>query len=232
VLSVEGLCVSHGRARVLFEVGFEVPDGGAVALVGRNGAGKSTTLKAVMGLVAPEAGRIVFDGAPIAGARPAQIARLGVGYVPEDRRLFPDMTVAENLAVGRRAAPDGGGWDETGVFELFPELAPLRDRRAGTASGGEQQMLAIARALMGNPRLLVLDEPSEGLAPRVLARLRDVLNELRGRGIALLLAEQNLRFARTVAETAVVLDKGTVAEHTRVAALAEDPALRRQYLGV
>ena len=232
MLSVDGLCVRYGHARVLFGVGFTVPSSGAVALVGRNGAGKSTTLKAVMGLVAPESGTITVDGVSIVGESPARIARRGLGYVPEDRRLFPDLTVAENLAVGRRPAPDGDGWDEDAVFELFPELKPLRDRRAGTASGGEQQMLALARALMGNPRLLVLDEPSEGLAPKVLARIRDTVAGLREQGMTLLLAEQNLGFARAVADDAVVLDKGRVAARTETAELAADSELRREHLGV
>ncbi|SDG37359.1 amino acid/amide ABC transporter ATP-binding protein 2, HAAT family [Limimonas halophila] len=232
MLSVDGLCVRYGRARVLFDVGFGVPEGRAVALMGRNGAGKSTTLKAVMGLVTPERGSITFDGAEITGLPPARIARLGLGYVPEDRRIFPDMSVAENLAVGRRSRADGAGWDEARVFELFPELKGLRDRRAGTTSGGEQQMLALARTLMGNPRLLVLDEPSEGLAPKVVARMRETVADLKAEGLTLLLAEQNLGFARAVADDAVVLHKGHVAETTRMAALADDPELRRQYLAV
>ena len=233
MLSVRDLDVFYGRAQVLFGVGFEVPAGQVTALMGRNGAGKSTTLKALMGLVPPAAGRIELEGRRIDRWPPFRIARAGLGYVAEERRIFPDMTVAENLEVGRRPPSDGRApWTEDDVERLFPNLAQLRHRRAGQTSGGEQQMLAVARTLIGNPRLLLLDEPSEGLAPVIVRQMVEAVRALKASGVTVLLSEQNLRFADSVAERAVVLEKGVVRFNGAMTALAEDEALRRTYLAV
>ena len=233
MLSVRELDVFYGRAQVLFGVGFEVPAGQVTALMGRNGAGKSTTLKALMGPVPPAAGAVELQGRRIDRWPPFRIARAGLGYVAEERRIFPDMTVAENLEVGRRAPADGRPpWTVADVERLFPNLAQLRHRRAGQTSGGEQQMLAVARTLMGNPRLLLLDEPSEGLAPVIVQQMAAAVRALKASGVTVLLSEQNLRFADSVADRAVVLEKGAVRFAGAMTALAEDDALRRTYLAV
>ncbi|MBK1698103.1 ABC transporter ATP-binding protein [Rhodovibrio salinarum] len=233
MLKVRDLDVFYGRAQVLFGVGFEVPAGGVTALMGRNGAGKSTTMKALMGLVPSARGEVSLDGRRIDGWPPFRIARAGLGYVAEERRIFPDMTVAENLEVGRRDPADGRApWTVAEVERLFPNLAQLRDRRAGQTSGGEQQMLAVARTLMGNPRLLLLDEPSEGLAPVIVQQMAAAVRALKAGGVTVLLSEQNLRFAGAVADRAVVLEKGAVRFSGVMAELAEDAELRRAYLAV
>jgi branched-chain amino acid transport system ATP-binding protein len=211
MLSVRDLDVVYGRAQALFGVSLEVPAGEVTALIGRNGAGKSTTLKAIMGLLPVARGTVSFEGGLIQGLPPYRIARLGLGYVPEDRRVFPDLTVAENLAAGRRPPPPGRApWSEAAVFALFPALRDLRHRPAGRTSGGEQQMLAVARTLMGNPRLLLLDEPSEGLAPMVVQAMAEAVRNLTQQGLTILMSEQNLPFAAHVATRAVALEKGAV----------------------
>src|SRR5262245_8786477 len=213
MLEVRRLCAGYGAARVLFEVELEARAGEVVALLGRNGAGKSTTLKAIMGIVPPSSGDVLFDGEPIAGLEPYQIARRGLGYVPEDRRIFTDLTVAENLAVGRRPPrPQIPAWSDERLFELFPALAELRDRPGGRMSGGEQQMLCIARTLAGNPRAILLDEPSEGLAPVVVEQVARAIGELRQSGLTVLLAEQSRRFTERVADRAYLLEKGVVSK--------------------
>jgi branched-chain amino acid transport system ATP-binding protein len=180
-------------------------------LLGRNGAGKSTTLKAIMGLLRPQAGEILFDGRRIDRLQPYQIARLGLGYVPEDRRIFTDLTVKENLEVGRQSPREGvPRWTPGRLFELFPNLGRMQDRLGGRMSGGEQQMLTIARTLMGNPRAILLDEPSEGLAPVIVQQMARTIRELKSEGLTVLLCEQNLHFARQVADRAYVLEKGHV----------------------
>jgi branched-chain amino acid transport system ATP-binding protein len=211
-LEVRALSAGYGRARVLFDIDLEVGEGEVVALLGRNGAGKSTTLKAIMGLVPPSAGTVVFDGRALAGLEPHQIARLGLGYVPEDRRIFTDLTVSENLEVGRQG-PRGGApaWTEERLFALFPALAPLRERRGGRMSGGEQQMLCIARTLAGNPSAILLDEPSEGLAPLVVEQVARAVLEMRRAGLAVLLAEQSRQVTGRVADRAYLLEKGVIA---------------------
>ena len=233
MLAVRNLDVFYGRAQVLFGLSLEVGPGEVVALMGRNGAGKSTTLKAILGLVPPARGDVAFEGRSLLGQAPHEIARLGLGYVPEDRRIFRDLSVAENLEVGRRPAPAGApAWTPERLFELFPNLAELRHRRGGEISGGEQQMLALARTLMGNPRLLLLDEPSEGLAPVIVERLADSLKTLERDGIAVLLSEQNLRFAGAVAARAVVIEKGRIVHACTIGDLLTDEAARRKYLAV
>ena len=212
MLQVSELHTYYGRAHVLADVSFALGRGEVVALLGRNGAGKSTTLKTIMGLVRPAGGRITFDGQDITAWPPHRIARCGLGYVPEDRRVFTDLTSLENLEVGRRP-PRGEGvapWTPARLFRLFPNLAALAERAAGQISGGEQQMLSIARTLMGNPRVLLLDEPSEGLAPVILDQLARTIVELKASGLSILLCEQNLRFARAVADRALVMERGRI----------------------
>ena len=211
MLEVRGLNAGYGRAQVLFDVDLDVGQGEVVALLGRNGAGKSTTLKAIMGLVPRVSGEIVFDAKPIRNLEPYEIARLGLGYVPEDRRIFTDLTVIENLEVAhqppRGAAPP---WTEERLFALFPALARLRDRRGARMSGGEQQMLCIARTLAGNPSAMLLDEPSEGLAPLVVAQVAQAIREIKRAGVTVLLAEQSRHFTDRVADRAYVLEKGVI----------------------
>lgn len=232
LLAVDGLDAWYGAAHVLHAVSFEVGAREAVLIAGRNGAGKSTTLKAIMGLEAGRRGRIVFDGTDITSFETHRIARAGIGYVPEDRRIFAGLTVAENLAVGRQADREGPSWSEGDVLALFPPLAPIRDRRAGHLSGGEQQMLAIGRTLMGNPRLLLLDEPSEGLAPVILERIAEAIVELKARGLGLLVSEQNLAFAEAFADRVVILETGHVRYRGSVSELAEMPDLSNRYLAL
>jgi branched-chain amino acid transport system ATP-binding protein len=232
LLEITGLEASYGRARVLSSMAFSVSPGEAVVLLGRNGAGKSTTLKAIMGLEVESKGQILFDGRPIHGSPTHQIAQAGVGYVPEDRRIFAGLSVAENLAVGRQPARDGHAWSAAEIWALFPPLRAIADRRAGYLSGGEQQMLAIARTLMGNPRLLLLDEPSEGLAPVILARIADVVASLKARGIGLVVSEQNLAFVRTFADRVLILETGLVRFTGTLADLDANPGLVARYLSV
>ena len=212
-LEVRRLNAGYDRARVLFDVELDVARGEVVALLGRNGAGKSTTLKAIMGLVPPISGEIVFDGRPLQNLEPHEIARLGLGYVPEDRRIFTDLTVSENLEVGRQpprgAAP---AWTDDRLFALFPALAPMRQRRGGRMSGGEQQMLCIARTLAGNPSTMLLDEPSEGLAPAIVEQVASAIIELKRAGVSVLLAEQSRHFAGRVADRAYLLEKGVISK--------------------
>ena len=211
MLSLRGVDVFYGRAQALFGVDLDVPAGSVTALLGRNGAGKSTTLKAVMGLLPVARGAISLAATPIANRPPYEIARMGIGYVPEDRRIFADLTVAENLAAGwrppRAYAP---AWTHADVYALFPNLYELRHRRAGRTSGGEQQMLALGRTLMGNPRLLLLDEPSEGLAPVVVQAMASAIRTLTENGVTILMSEQNRAFADRVGTRTVTLAKGRV----------------------
>ncbi len=196
MLKVEALNSYYGRAHILQDLSFEAAAGQVLVLLGRNGAGKSTTMKSLIGLVRPASGRIVFAGAEIAGEEPYRIARRGLGYVPEERRIFAELTVMENLDIGRQAPRDGlAPWTPERLFGLFPNLGAMRDRLGARMSGGEQQMLTIARTLMGNPRLILLDEPSEGLAPLIVEQMADAILALKRDGVTVLLAEQNLHFA-------------------------------------
>jgi branched-chain amino acid transport system ATP-binding protein len=211
MLEVRKLAAGYGRAQVLFGIDLAVAKGEVVALLGRNGAGKSTTLKAIMGLVEPRGGEIRFEGARIDGRAPHSIARLGLGYVPEDRRIFTDLTVAENLEVGRQAPRRGApAWSMEKLAALFPALGSLRQRRGGSLSGGEQQMLCIARTLVGNPSAILLDEPSEGLAPVIVDQVAAAILELKWAGVAVLLAEQSARFTERVADRGYRLEKGQI----------------------
>ena len=212
MLEISALSAGYGRARVLHEMSFAADAGEVIALLGRNGAGKSTTLKAMMGLVPAWSGEVRFEGARIDALAPHEIARMGLGYVPEDRRIFTDLTVAENLAVGRQPQrPAAPSWNEASLYALFPALVPLRDRRGDRMSGGEQQMLAIARTLAGNPKAILLDEPSEGLAPLVVNAVIKAVQEMKRAGVTVVLAEQSLRFAERVADRVYRIEKGRIA---------------------
>ncbi len=233
MLQVKAIDAYYGRAHILHGVSFEAPAAEVLVLLGRNGAGKSTTFKSLIGLVRPARGQIRFAGQEVAGWEPHRIARAGLGYVPEERRIFTDLTVMENLAVGRQPARGGTpAWTPERLFALFPNLGAMRDRPGGRMSGGEQQMLTIARTLMGNPALILLDEPSEGLAPVIVEQMAHAILALKGEGVTVLLAEQNLHFAARVADRAVVLESGRVAWSGTMAALQADEAARRAYLAV
>jgi branched-chain amino acid transport system ATP-binding protein len=213
MLEVTALSAGYGRAQVLFGVALQAAPGEVVALLGRNGAGKSTTLKAVMGLIRRTHGEVHFDGQRIDGLDCHEIARLGLGYVPEERRIFTDLTVAENLQVGRQPPrPGAPEWSTEKLLALFPALAAMLPRRAGSLSGGEQQMLCIARTLAGNPRAILLDEPSEGLAPIIVEQVAGCLLQLKAAGVAVLLAEQNRAFAQRLADRSYTLEKGRIAD--------------------
>jgi branched-chain amino acid transport system ATP-binding protein len=233
MLSVKDLHAYYGRAHILHGVSLEAEAGEVVALLGRNGAGKSTAMKAIMGLVPPARGDVRFAGRRIDRLAPYRIARLGLGYVPEERRIFTDLTVMENLSVGRQPAREGAPvWTEDSLFALFPNLGRMRDRPGGRMSGGEQQMLTIARTLMGNPRCVMLDEPSEGLAPIIVEQMAQSIRALKAEGLSVLLSEQNLHFCQAVADRAYIIEKGQIRFAGPMAELMADAALREQYLSV
>ena len=233
MLEVENVDVFYGTSQILFGVALAVTEGQTMALLGRNGAGKSTTMKAIAGLAPPRRGSIRVLGRELAGRKPHVIARAGVGYVPEDRQVFPEHTVEDNLLIAQRKGVDGrDDWTLQGVYELFPLLHPLRHRIAGRLSGGEQQMLAIARTLMGNPIMLVLDEPSEGLAPIVVQRIGELLRTLRKSGATILIAEQNMHFCLRIASDATVIDKGQIVYRDTIAGLKDNHEVRQRYLAL
>jgi branched-chain amino acid transport system ATP-binding protein len=232
-LVVRNLNASYGRARALFDVSLDVAPGEAAALLGRNGAGKSTTFRAILGLLKTRSGNVSFEGRDLIKLPTHEIVRLGLGYVPEDRRIFSDLTVAENLSVGRRAPRAGApAWTPEKLYEIFPNLAELRHRQGARMSGGEQQMLAIARTLMGNPSLLLLDEPSEGLAPRIVEQMIEAIQEMKRQGLGLLVAEQNLAFARLVASRVYVIEKGAVRFTGTTPEFDAAPQVRDAYLAL
>lgn len=238
LLDVRGLHAWYGAAHILFDVSLQARRGEVVALMGRNGAGKSTTIKAIMGLLARRRGAVRFMGRDISALQPYEIARLGLGYVPEERRIFTDLTVAQNLEVGRQPArrwPDGTAapcWTPQDLYRLFPNLGEMPHRAGGQMSGGEQQMLAVARTLMGNPYLVLLDEPSEGVAPVIVEQMAEMILALKAQGASVLLSEQNLHFASLVADRAYVLEKGQVRYEADMDALMRDEDARRAYLSV
>ncbi|WP_206438686.1 MULTISPECIES: ABC transporter ATP-binding protein [unclassified Bosea (in: a-proteobacteria)] len=233
MLEIEGLNAYYGRAHILHGVGFSMGRGEVLALMGRNGAGKSTTMKAVMGLVPPQAGRVTFEGHTIVGREPFEIARLGIGYVPEERRVFSELSVMENLSVAQRPKREGAPhWTPERLFQLFPNLGRMRDRPGGAMSGGEQQMLTIARTLMGNPKLVLLDEPSEGLAPVIVEEMAKTILALKSEGLSVLISEQNLHFAGSVADRATIIEKGLIRFTGTMDELKADEAVRAQYLSV
>ena len=232
-LQVEGIHTAYGLSQVLFGVSLEVKAGECIALIGRNGVGKTTTMRSIIGLTPPASGRVVWKGQDIARLGPHRICRLGIGFVPEDRRIFPELTVWENLDIARRTGPAGNTtWREEQVFALFPDLREIRDRRGGVLSGGQQQMLTIARTLMGNPELLLLDEPSEGLAPLIVEQLRQRVGELKATGLSIVLAEQNLQFVMALADRVYILEKGEVRFTGTPADLQADKTIVQQFLTV
>jgi len=233
MLEVAGISSFYGWARILFDLSLSVGRGEVAVLLGRNGAGKSTTLKSIVGLVRPSSGSVTFRGTGIAGLPPHRIVRMGLGYVPEERRIFTDLTVAENLEVGRqRPRAEAPEWSVDKLFTLFPNLAEMQGRPAGQMSGGEQQMLTVARTLMGNPSLILLDEPSEGLAPVIVDQMAAMIRALKIRGLSILLSEQNLRFARMVSDRAYIIEKGRIRWQGSMDDLAADEAAKQQYLAV
>jgi branched-chain amino acid transport system ATP-binding protein len=235
-LKLDAIEAWYGAAQILFRVGLELQAGEVVALMGRNGAGKSTTMKAAMGLLDRKRGRVFFRGQDISRWKSHEIARAGLGYVPEDRRIFTDLTVLENLEIGRqppRLGADGqeiAPWTPERLYALFPNLAEARNRSAGRMSGGEQQMLTVARTLMGNPYAILLDEPSEGVAPIIIDQMADMILALKKEGVTILLSEQNLQFAALVSDRAYVLEKGEIKFSGAMQALVGDEATRRAYL--
>jgi len=238
LLEAKALCAWYGAAQILYDVELQVNRGEVVALMGRNGAGKSTTLKALMGLLAKRKGTIHFLGRDVSKAEPHEVARRGLGYVPEDRRVFGDLTVMENLEVGKQPArqwADGSVaplWSPEKLFKLFPNLGEMPDRPGGRMSGGEQQMLTVARTLMGNPYLVLLDEPSEGVAPVIVEQMAQMILELKAQGVSILLSEQNMHFAELVSDRAYVLEKGQIRYQASMAELAVNEEVRRAYLSV
>ena len=238
MLTVEGLSAWYGAARILYDLNLEVGRGEVVALMGRNGAGKSTTMKAIMGLVDERQGTVRFNGEDISVRKPFEIARRGLGFTPEDRRIFVDLTVMENLDVGRqppRRFKDGTAapsWTPEQLFTLFPNLAEMQDRLGGRMSGGEQQMLTVARTLMGNPLLVLLDEPSEGVAPLIVEQMAHTILALKKQGLSILLSEQNIYFARLVADRVYVLEKGQIHWQGSVGELDANLEVQRTYLTV
>ncbi|HJU15143.1 MAG TPA: ABC transporter ATP-binding protein [Stellaceae bacterium] len=232
LLVLDDIHTAYGLSRVLFGIGLEVAAGECVSLLGRNGVGKTTTLRSIMGLTPPYRGRVLWRGRDITGWSPHRAARAGIGFVPEDRRIFAELTVWENLEVGARAARRPGRWTIEAVGELFPVLRERRNQPGGFLSGGEQQMLTIARTLVGNPELLLLDEPSEGLAPLVVDMLRDKIAELKAQGLTILLAEQGIDFALSLADRVYALEKGSVRFAGPARQLREDTGLRDRLLAL
>ena len=231
ILAVEDIYTAYGLSQVLFGVSIEVKRGECVCLLGRNGVGKTTTMRSIIGLTPPTRGRVVWKGRDVTGRAPYQIARAGIGFIPEDRRIFAELTVWENLDVATRGSRDGG-WTVERVFDLFPKLRELVGRQGGFLSGGEQQMLTIARTLMGNPELLLLDEPSEGLAPLVVLHLKEQIARLKQDGLTILLAEQNVDFSLDLADRVYVLEKGHIRYHGTAREFRADDAIRHQYLAL
>jgi len=232
LLAVEGLHAHYGKSHILHGVSLAVDAGEIVCLLGRNGVGKSTTLKSIMGLVTPSRGRVAFKGAPITGMPPYRIARLGLGYVPEERRIFPTITVRENLLMGMKRGVRNGGWTPERVYEFFPRLKEREQQRAGTLSGGEQQMLTMGRTLMGNPDLLLVDEPTEGLAPMIVDQVERILTVIHQTGTPVLLVEQSMETALALAQRVYVMSKGQIVFSGSMRELQDSESVRKQYLEV
>ena len=232
LLEVEDIHTAYGSSRVLFGISLDIKPGECVCLLGRNGVGKTTTIRSIMGLTPPSQGRVRFKGKDITGFEPYRLARLGMGYVPEDRRIFAELTVWENLEVAAGSANRAGRWSTESVTDLFPKLGELRDRMGGVLSGGEQQMLTIARTLVGNPELLLLDEPSEGLAPVIVESLLAQVQRLKSEGLTILLAEQGVDFSLSLADRVYVLEKGAVRFSGQAAELRDNAELRNKLLAL
>jgi len=232
-LSIENLNSHYGPAHILFDISLEVGEGEAVALLGRNGAGKSTTFRSIVGLVAQRSGRILFEDRDISASPTHEIVRGGLGYVPEERRIFTELTVDENLEVGRQAPrPNAPFWTRERIFELFPNLAEMRRRPGGRMSGGEQQMLTIARTLMGNPSLVLLDEPSEGLSPKIVEQMVGAIATMKRQGVSLLVSEQNLHFARLISDRAYIIESGRICFSDTMAELDARADIRDAHLAL
>ena len=223
MLQVNELNTFYGKAQILFNLGLEIRQGEVVVLLGRNGAGKTTTFKSIMGIVPPKSGNITYKGVSIDQLPPFKTCALGLGYVPEDRRIFSGLTILENLEVGKQPARRGlKVWTSERLFELFPNLSERRNQAGGTLSGGEQQMLTIARTLMGNPEMIILDEPSEGLAPVIVDQLADIIQTLKDEGVSILLAEQNLNFAKFICDRAYIIYQGSVCHESTIDELSNE----------
>jgi branched-chain amino acid transport system ATP-binding protein len=232
-LSIANLNSHYGPAHILFDIGLEVADGEVVALLGRNGAGKSTTFRSIVGLVEQRSGKIVFEGRDVSRAPTHEIVRRGLGYVPEERRIFTELTVEENLEVGRQPVrPNAPHWTREKLFVLFPNLAELRRRPGGRMSGGEQQMLTIARTLMGNPSLVLLDEPSEGLAPKIVEQMVAAILTMKKEGVSIVVSEQNLHFARLISDRAYIIERGRICFSGTMAELDARPDIRDAHLSI
>ena len=230
MLEVEGIHTYYGLSHILFGVSLKVEGREVVCLLGRNGAGKTTTLKSIVGLTPPKQGHIRFKGEEITGQQPYRITRKGMSLVPDDRRIFADLTVGENLEIGVRKTKGGEGWDQGRVYELFPALKAIESRKGGCLSGGEQKMLAIARALMGNPELLLLDEPTEGLAPALVRSLEGQIRKLRETRLTVLLAEQNVRLALRLCDRGYIIDNGEIRYRGSIEELRGNEEVRKKYL--
>ncbi|MBR1138050.1 MULTISPECIES: ABC transporter ATP-binding protein [Bradyrhizobium] len=232
-LSVSNLNSHYGPAHILFDIGLEVGEGEVVALLGRNGAGKSTTFRSIVGLVALREGQILFEGKDISTAPTHEIVRAGLGYVPEERRIFTDLTVEENLEVGRqKPRPGAPQWTREKLYKLFPNLGEMKNRPGGRMSGGEQQMLTIARTLMGNPSLVLLDEPSEGLSPKIVEQMVDAILTMKKEGVSLVVSEQNLHFARLISDRAYIIERGRICFAGTMAELDARPDIRDAHLSI
>jgi branched-chain amino acid transport system ATP-binding protein len=230
-LEVDGIHTAYGLSQVLFGVSLNVEAGQIISMIGRNGVGKTTTMRSIIGLTPPRQGKVTFEGQDITGWPAHKVARLGIGFVPEERRIFPELTVWENLDIARRPAPAGAEeWNEDRVFGLFPDLRDIQQRAGGVLSGGQQQMLTIARCLMGNPRLILLDEPSEGLAPKVVEDLREQVKMLKETGISILMAEQNLGFVLYLSDYCHIMEKGEIKYSGTPADLKVNQEILDQYL--
>jgi branched-chain amino acid transport system ATP-binding protein len=232
LLELRNVNTFYGRSHILFDVSLSVEKGEVVALLGRNGAGKSTTFRSIIGLTAPSSGEVVFKGETVSGLRAFRICRKGIGFVPEDRRCFPDLTVRENLEVAARREKVTTPWSVERVYALFPRLQEREKNLGSQLSGGEQQMLTIARTLMTNPEVLLLDEPSEGLAPLVVSMLAEMILQIRKEGVTVLLAEQNLHFCAKVSDRAFVIDKGSVKFEGTMKDLLANDEIKEKYLAV
>jgi branched-chain amino acid transport system ATP-binding protein len=229
-LEVNSIHTSYGLSQVLFGISLSVEPGQVISLIGRNGVGKTTTMRSIIGLTPASSGKITFQGTDITKLPAYKISRLGVGFVPEERRIFPQLSVWENLDIARRPAISGEGWDEERVFTLFPDLKDIQARPGGVLSGGQQQMLTIARTLMNNPSILLLDEPSEGLAPKVVEDLRDQVKLLKDTGLSIILAEQNLKFVLYLSDYCHILEKGEIKYSGSPEDLRAKPEILEQYL--
>jgi branched-chain amino acid transport system ATP-binding protein len=233
LLQIQNVDVFYGASQILFDVNLEVKKGQTMALLGRNGAGKSTAFKMIAGIAPPRRGKVLLAGVPVSGRPPFRIARAGIGFVPEDRQVFPEHTVDDNLIVGAKKGPHGEEhWTRERIYEIFPILAQMKSRHAGRLSGGEQQMLTIARTLMGNPDVILLDEPSEGLAPIIVQAIGELIKTLRDMGVTILLAEQNMHFCLGIATHATIIDKGQIVHCSTIEELRNNEAITQRYLSV